>query len=333
VSGPVVLESDALRVTINPRVGGTITAIEHRALGLNVMGTVPWDPVDAPMEPAEARDEPAWLTRYTGGWPLLFPNAGDACMFEGAAHGFHGEASITPWHAEAAPGAIRLTRRFVTVPVHMSRTVTLENDVVAVTETAQAVGDRPVEVMWGHHPTFGADLLDGAFELRSGAGTVTVDTTYDPTGNPLRPGATGKWPLVPGKAGPFDLSRLAPGEARLTALAYLHDFEQAWIALRRLDDAVAIALSWEKDVFPCAWLWFDFGAVNDPPWNGKTRLIALEPNTTRFGWGLAEAKRQGAHLLTLQPKVPVTTIVRLHVFKPGGTISAVDRNGRAVPRA
>lgn len=333
MSGSVTLESNALRVTINPRVGGTITAIEHRALGLNVMGTVPWDPIDAPMGPAEARDEPAWLTRYTGGWPLLFPNAGDACVFEGATHGFHGEASITPWHAEPSRSTIRLARRFVTVPVHMTRTVTLEDDVVAVTETAQAVGDRPVEVMWGHHPTFGADLLAGAFELRSGAGAVTVDTTYDPKGNPLRPGATGKWPLVPGKAGPLDLSRLAPDETRSTALAYLHDFKQAWIALRRLDDAVAIALSWDRDVFPCAWLWFDFGAVIDPPWNGKTRLIALEPNTTRFGWGLAEAKRQGAHLLTLQPGVPVTTTVRLHVFKPAGAISAIDRNGRAVLRA
>jgi hypothetical protein len=327
----VILESAALRVTINPRVGGTITRIEHRALGLDVMGTVPWDPVDAPMEPAEARDEPSWLTRYTGGWPLLFPNAGDACVFEGVAHGFHGEASITPWRAETSRAAIRLTRRFATVPVHMTRIVTLEADVVAVRETAEVLGERPVEVMWGHHPTFGADLLDGDFEIRSGAGTVTVDLPYDPQGNPLQPGATGKWPLVPGKAGPFDLSRPQRNAAKITALAYLHDFDGAWISLRRMDDAVAVALSWDAAIFPCAWLWFDFGAVADPPWNGKTRLIALEPNTTRFGWGLAEAKRQGARLLTLRPGAPLTTTVRLHVFRPAGPVAAVDREGRAIP--
>jgi hypothetical protein len=332
MSGSVTLESAALRVTINPRVGGTITAIEHRALGLNVLGTVPWDPIDAPMEPAEARDEPAWLTRYTGGWPLLFPNAGDACVFERVAHGFHGEASITPWQAETSRSAIRLTRRFTTVPVHMSRIVTLEDDVVALQETAEVVGNHPVKVMWGHHPTFGADLLDGDFEIQSGAGTVTVDSAYDPKGNPLQPGAAGKWPLVPGKAGPFDLSCLGRGASKITALTYLHDFDGAWISLRRMDDAVAVALSWDAGIFPCAWLWFDFGAVADPPWNGKTRLIALEPNTTRFGWGLAEAQRHGAHLLTLRPGVPVTTTVRLHVFKPVGPVRAIGQDGRAIPR-
>lgn len=329
----VTLESAALRVTVNPRVGGTVTAIEHRATGLNVMGTVPWDPIDAPMEPAEARDEPAWLTRYTGGWPLLFPNAGDACVFEGSSHGFHGEASITPWQAETSRASIRLTRRFATVPVHMSRVITLEDDVIAVRETAEVFGDQPVKVMWGHHPTFGADLVDGDFEIQSGARSVLVDNVYDPKGNPLKPGATGTWPLAPGKAGPFDLRRPRRDTPMVTALSYLFDFDEAWISLRRMDDAVAVALSWDAALFPCAWMWFDFGAVNDPPWNGKTRLIALEPNTTRFGWGLAEAQRQGAHLLTLQPGVPVTTTVRLHVFKPAGPVTAIGQDGRALSRA
>jgi hypothetical protein len=96
---------------------------------------------------------------------------------------------------------------------------------------------------------------------------------------------------------------------------------------------VAVALSWDKAVFPCAWLWFDFGAVNDPPWNGRTRLIALEPNTTRFGWGLAEAKRNGAHLLTLQPGEPVTATVRLHVFRPSRPVRGIAADGRALPHA
>ena len=67
-------------------------------LGLSVLGTVPWDVVEAPIESLAARDEPEWLTRYTGGWPLLFPNGGDACTVDGVFHGFHGEASIAPWH-------------------------------------------------------------------------------------------------------------------------------------------------------------------------------------------------------------------------------------------
>ena len=65
-----------------------------------MLGKVPWDPVDAPIASLAARDEPEWLTRYTGGWPLLFPNGGDACTVDGVFHGFHGEASIAPWDCD-----------------------------------------------------------------------------------------------------------------------------------------------------------------------------------------------------------------------------------------
>ena len=97
----ISIASDELRVTVNPKVGGTITAIIHLGLGLSVLGEVPWDPVDAPIGGFAARDEMHWLSRYTGGWPLLFPNGGDACTVDGVFHGFHGEASISPWKATA----------------------------------------------------------------------------------------------------------------------------------------------------------------------------------------------------------------------------------------
>ena len=89
-------------MTVNPRVGGTIVQVTHLGTGLNVLGKVPWDPVDAPITSLAARDEAEWLTRFTGGWPLLFPNGGDACSFGGIFHGFHGEASIAPWDFSAA---------------------------------------------------------------------------------------------------------------------------------------------------------------------------------------------------------------------------------------
>src|SRR5262249_11949065 len=110
---PVVLSGGALRVTVNPLVGGTITAIEHVVLEASVCGTVPWQADMAPNVPAVALDESTWLTRYSGGWPLLFPNGGDACRFAGTDHGFHGEASIALWEVEADAAMVRLARRFV----------------------------------------------------------------------------------------------------------------------------------------------------------------------------------------------------------------------------
>jgi hypothetical protein len=325
--GPAVIESEALRVTVDPRVGGTITAVEHKSLGASVLGRTPWEPVAAPMEPPAAPDERTWLTRYGGGWPILFPNGGDACEYAGVFHGFHGEASVAPWEAQADAASLLLTRRFISVPAEMRRELTVIGDVLTIRETLHMLGGRPAKVMWGQHPTFGSDLLDGAFEIQSGACNVTIDNRYDPATNPLIPGATGRWPLVPGKRGLFDLGEPVGSVA---SLAYLHEFDSPWMSIRRLDGLVAVALSWDDTIFPCAWLWYELGGTDEPPWCGRTRLIGLEPNTTWPGTGLADADRRGGRLLTLQPGATITATVRLHVFKPEGAILGVDASGRAL---
>src|SRR5688572_32352955 len=143
MSTDVVLESASLRVVVRPRVGGTITSILHKPTGLSVLGTVPWDAVDAPLESGAAPDEPVWLTRYAGGWPLLFPNGGNACSVDGVFHGFHGEASITPWEAEASGSSIRLSRRFDSVPVRMRREISLDDDLLMIQELAELEGNEP----------------------------------------------------------------------------------------------------------------------------------------------------------------------------------------------
>jgi hypothetical protein len=313
----VTIATDEIRVTVSPHVGGTITEIVHRSSGLSVLGRVPWDPVALPIASFAARDEPEWLTRYTGGWPLLFPNGGDACTVDGMFHGFHGEASISPWRWEASARHLRLARRFYTVPVEMERVLAVEGDTLVVSETLRMQGAKPIDVMWGHHPTFGSDLLDGPFEITAGGGTVTVDDAYDPEANPLRPGAAGRWPLVEGKSGPFDLGH--PPQ-KMAALAYLHDLDASWLAIRRMDNAIAAQLSWDRRRFPCAWLWYELGGTEVPPWHGRGRLIGLEPNSTMPAYGLATAGTRGANLLRLHPGEEIATELRLHVFKPEGPV-------------
>jgi hypothetical protein len=331
MSRDVVLESGSLRVTVRPRVGGTITSILHKPTGLSVLGTVPWEPVADPLESGAAPDEPVWLTRYTGGWPLLFPSGGNACTVDGVFHGFHGEASITPWEAEASGSSIRLSRRFASVPVWMRREISVEDDLLTIQESAELEGSEPVTVMWGHHPTFGSDLLAGAFEIQSAARGVTIDAEYNPATNPLLPGATGAWPMVPGKAGMIDLRRPDSGypAAGIAAQAYLHDFESPWISIRRLDNAVAATLSWDPSIFPNLWYWIELGGTSDAPWSGRARLIGLEPSTTRLAYGLAEAKRRDAGTLMLKVGAAHAAFIRLHVCKPLGAVIGIDSCGRA----
>ncbi len=97
------------------------------------------------------------------------PNGGDACTVDGVFHGFHGEASISPWRCKASAGSLRLVRRFETVSVEMERMLTVKADKLVVLERFACKGTEPVDVMWGHHPTFGSDLLDGPFEITAGA--------------------------------------------------------------------------------------------------------------------------------------------------------------------
>jgi hypothetical protein len=326
-SGAINIASDELRVMVNPRVGGTITEITHLGLGLSVLGQVPWDASDAPIASLAARDELQWLTRFTGGWPLLFPNAGDACTFDGVFHGFHGEASIAPWTATASANVLQLTRRFFTVPVEMHRELVVERDLLIVRERIRMNGPRPIEVMWGHHATFGSDLLAGPVEITCGAERVIVDSGYDPAANTLILAAEGDWPLVAGKAGPVDLSKPA---GPLAALAYLHDFRKGWSAIRRLDDGIAAALSWDADRFSCTWLWYELGGTPEPPWHGRGRMIGIEPSTTRSAGGLADAKARGTQLLQLMPGEELSNELRLHVFEPSGRVDGVDCEGRAV---
>lgn len=325
----IELENETLRVTIDPLVGSTITAIEHKKLGASVLGRTPWATEATPPTAYNAPDEIAWLRHYSGGWPILFPNGGDACTFEGVFHGFHGEASLAPWDVESDGTQARLKRKFATVPVEMQREIVLSGELLTIHETLRMQGDRPIRVMWGHHPTFGSDLLAGPFEIQSGARAVTVDDRVDSAANPLQPGATSPWPHVAGKAGLFDLSRPKIPSA---IMAYLHDFNSAWASIRRLDDSVAAALSWDERVFPYAWLWCELEGTQDAPWQGKTRLIGLEPNTTWPGNGLADTDRRGSPLMLLQPGAEITTTVRLNVFKPNGPVLGVDRNGCAVSK-
>jgi len=311
VTEPLLLENAALRVAVDPLVGGTVASVLHKAQGMSVLGSVPWRVEPGPAATSAAPDENAWLKHYSGGWPVLFPNGGDACTVDGVFHGFHGEASRAVWDVDRNAERLRLSHRFDTMPVEMQRDFVLEGEALMIRETIVSQGARPLDVMWGHHPTFGSDLLAAPFEIGCGARRVVVDDRFDPPRNPLKPGAGGNWPVVPGKAAPY---RIDQPQGPIAAMAYLLDFETPWASIRRLDGAIAVALSWDAAVFPYAWLWVELEGTEDAPWAGKTRLIGIEPNTTWPGNGLADTQRRGARLLKLNPNQTVSAWVRLRVF-------------------
>ncbi|MFT3988113.1 hypothetical protein [Aestuariivirga sp.] len=309
----VILENDALHVEISPAVGGTVQTIVHKPSGLSVLGSVPWETSADPLPSGAAIDEPEWLTRYSGGWPLLFPNACDACTVNGVFHGFHGEASITPWESGMKDRQLHLHRTFRTIAADMTRIMALDGDVLTIRETMTYHGREPADVMWGHHPTFGSDLLAGPVEIDCAGGRVTVDSYVISPANPLVPGGEADWPVVAGRNGDFDLRHPVPG---MSSLAYLHDLKVPWISITRRDKAIAARLSWDDTLFPTAWLWVELCGHQNQPWNGQTKLIGIEPNSTRPAYGLVKSVERGGTLLRLTPGQTISTEISLKVYVP-----------------
>lgn len=288
----VTLENGILVATITPGLGGTITALRHLPTGAALLARAPWPANPAPLD--FAPDERAWLSRFRGGWPVMFPNAGDACKDGPVCHGFHGEASVSAWEAEPTGDGLNLTRRFQSVPVTMMRRLALEANRLTVTETVTAHG--ACTVAWGQHVTLGGDLLAGAVTLDTSARRLQSCAAFTPPESPLLPGAGGDWPWLPGRAGMIDLRRPPEGASLLACLADLGP--SPWASLTRAD-GLAVRLDWTADPWPLAWLWVETGGSADPPWNGQARMIGIEPCTTWPATGLAAARAAGGHVLRL----------------------------------
>lgn len=294
MTATVVLQNGTLSAVVTPGMGGTVTSLRHLPSGAEVLARPPWQAQGGPL-PGGAADEAEWLSRWAGGWPVMFPNAGDACRDGDVRHGFHGEGSVTPWELGWEGAVLVLRRGFAAVPVTMERRFALEGARLELRETVRA--GAACRVVWGQHVTLGGDLLAGAVRVETGARGLRACAAYDPAANPLIRGGAGDWPHLPGKAGVVDLS--APPEG-VALLACLTDFAGVpWARLARVDGSLAVRLDWGADPWPLAWFWVETGGTPDAPWNGQARMIGLEPCSTWPATGLALARAAGGHVITL----------------------------------
>src|SRR5688572_29182343 len=140
----VRLRSATLDVTLLPEKGGEIyalTARQHGAQSTDLLWKSPWGLRPPPVPSASGPESQAvWLDHYGGGWQELLPNAGGACTVSGAAHSFHGEASVVPWEyvierPDGVPPRVRLTVRLARTPFSVEKVVSLD-------------ADRPVLRLW-----------------------------------------------------------------------------------------------------------------------------------------------------------------------------------------
>lgn len=290
------LTSDHLVAELVPALGGTVTSLRRRVDDLELLWQTPWGLRHRGGVELEGSAETLRYGSDPGGWHAIFPNGGDAATAHGAEWGFDGEARVT-WLDWSVDGdRLVLTGRLARSPFTISRAVRLRDDEITITDTVQNVGAEHVDVMWGQQIAFGAALLGPDTVIRAGSTTVRSDPrlaadsiSYDD----LLP-----WPRAYGQKGVANLSRVAESQTRL---AYLSDFTEAAITVRRPSRQLTVRLGWEELLWPNVWYILETGASKGFPWYGVGRFLAFAPSTSWPARGLHDARRISSSLLRILP--------------------------------
>lgn len=175
----VTLRSADAEVDVLPGKGGDILSARRRADGLDFLWSSPWG-LRARGAPSAATDsEGRLMEAYPGGWQTVFPNGGDAARTQNTTWGMHGEVWLTPfdWDVDAAATTIEMRADLVHSPFRIFKRVALDGPRVSVAETITNRGGHPVDVMWSHHPAFGAPFLSPDCVIEAAATRVTVDSS------------------------------------------------------------------------------------------------------------------------------------------------------------
>lgn len=290
------LTSETLQVDLVPALGGTVLSLRRRADDLELLWQTPWGLRHRGGLTLTGSAEVARYASNPGGWQIIFPNGGDSASSHGAEWGFDGEARLT-WLDWAMDGdALVLSGRLVRSPFTLTRSVRLLGDEITVTDTVVNVGAEHVDVMWGQQVAFGQSLLGPDTVVVSGSTIVRPDarTASSASYDDLLP-----WPRAYGQHGLVNLRSI--GTEPETRLAYLTDFADATITVRRPSRDLAVRLRWDEFVWPYVWYALETGAGTGFPWYGVGHFLAFTPSTSWPAHGLHDARRISSSLLRIHP--------------------------------
>jgi hypothetical protein len=291
--GELTLRNRDIEVTVLPDKGADIYALTDRRTGVDVLFKSPWGLRAPGTWPLAASSMERWVQAYPGGWQLLLPNGGDECTEQGVTWGYHGEAALAPWRVlDAREQKATLETQLFTVPLRVHRAFELDGPVLRLTETVTNESADELEVMWSHHPAFGAPFLEAGCLLAAGCTSVLADD--EAPGTLLAPGSRHAWPhATAGDGRPLDLTAIpGPGDPR-AILAYLGDFTSGYFAITNPRLRLGFGLRWPLEVFGQAWLWQEVMSGQGWPWYRRAYAVAVEPATTIPGHGMSTARAKG----------------------------------------
>lgn len=270
-----------------------------------------------------------WLEAYSGGWQVLLPNGGEECIQDGVTWGYHGEAALVPWSmVEHTPTRLILETRLFTVPVRLHREFELIGPVLKLQEVVTNESPMEIEMMWIHHPAFGAPFIEEGCVFSVGFRTVIADELAP--GSVLAAGSKHSWPLATGGGKSLDLSKVPGPQEKRAILAYLVDMEEPFFAITNPRLRLGVGFRWSADVFDKAWLWQEVHSGEGWPWFGQAYVVAVEPATTIPAHGMSHAKKVGGGGVRLAPFASKELDIEATFFEGTGAIAGLEEGGRVL---
>ncbi|UNK70449.1 DUF4432 family protein [Microbacterium sp. H1-D42] len=283
----LTLTSTMFEVTVTPERGGDIVQIVDLTTGIPTLSVSPTADTTTTSAAAFGGDSATqWTTGYPGGWQFLTPNAGPERVHDGVLQGYHGESALSTWEVlRADSSTAELTARLVTAPFALHRRIEVTGDGLTVTDTVRNLSPDDVSARMLHHPAFGRPFLDEHSYLVTDADTLLTDANAPGTLAGADVSGRPDSVLTPGPV-PGSVALPGPG-SRQALFGGLTDFASPEVAVQFASPThgFAMELSWQREAYPMAWLWFEANAGTGFPWFRRMYAMAVEPGNVLPGEG------------------------------------------------
>jgi galactose mutarotase-like enzyme len=330
----IFLENDLLRVGILLDKGADIFQFLYKPADVDFLWRSPQGLVPpSHFTATRASASGAFLDSYHGGWQEILPGGGPV-DYRGAELGLHGEVTNLGWEytiLEDRPDctSVRLSVDCIRTPLRLERVMRLETGrpTLFIDETLTNTSPEELDLMWGHHPAFGAPFLREGVRLFVPAGEAQVHSPRFAESGLLEPGASFPWPLAPTNGSAIDLSCVPGLQAGFAELLYLKNLSGGWYAVLDPQKKVGFGLSWPTEIFPYLWFWMVYGRAPGYPWWNRVYVIALEPWTSipnsldqALQTGAARHLKGGEQLNVSLTASAIAGLDRIHHINPNGSI-------------
>lgn len=269
----LVLENGLVSATVVPEMGGHVASLVDVAAGRELLWRNPrLTPRLAP--------HGAWFDDWwSGGWDEIFPG-GEQSVLRGERLPYMGELWCTPWQAswaEAADGteaSVTATVAGNVAAARFSRRLALRagQPVLWASYRIESLDVLPIPFTWGVHPALAVGEGD-RIDLPANEGMLVGVASGPSMG---APGQAYAWPTLPTGApgGERDMSLVRGREAGVFGGHWATGLSDGWLALTDTAARRGLAIVFDREVFPHAWLWQVYGG-----WRGH-HLLCLEPWTS-----------------------------------------------------